>query len=311
MNKILDNIDTGTITFENYIISIVIDTNGEIWFNAIDTASALGYKDIKKTIRRQIDDDDKNQLKFINHKMIKDDHPNAIYLSEAGLYTLILQSKQPKAKKFKYWVTHDVLPNIRKYDVYKLKKDHENEMIEIGKKINYLVKENTELKNHIKKEKYPEGELVYAIDYSTEEEEIYRIGMTKNLEERKKLYNTHTLYNRRVAHKRFTKCPLQFETCVLSLLYNFRFSDDKSFFKCNLDEVKKAFRLCKNSIKCIEQRLNKNQNIQECQPEKINKNIKGGLSSLVDQLIKEELNKYKMIEIKKNMLNDILSKINN
>ena len=91
----------------------------------------------------------------------------------------------------------------------------------------------------------------------------------------------------------------------MSLLYNYRFSNDKSFFKCSLTNVRKAFKLCKNSIKCIEQNLNQ-QNIQE--PEKANEIIKGGFCNLIDKLIKKELDKYKLVEMRANMLKDILNK---
>lgn len=97
----------------------------------------------------------------------------------------------PKAKKFKYWIIHDVLPSIRKYGYYKTKQDCEKDRINIIKEINILKKKYEKLKSHLKKEKYPKGGLVYVIDYSDDNEEIYRIGITDNMKKCKQVYNTH------------------------------------------------------------------------------------------------------------------------
>lgn len=118
----------------------------------------------------------------------------------------MLRSRMKAAEQFTDWVTHDVLPSIRKYGSYKIKKESEKKLAAIMQKMNFLEKENkkineenkkvhhhnNKLKNDLKKEKYPSGGLVYAIDHSTKDEEAYRLGMTHNMKTRKK-YMTRIL----------------------------------------------------------------------------------------------------------------------
>lgn len=84
--------------------------DGEPWFVGKDVAAALGYAIPQKAIRDHVDDEDKGVSKL--------DTPGGIQqltiINESGLYSLILSSKLPDAKKFKRWVTSEVLPAIRK-----------------------------------------------------------------------------------------------------------------------------------------------------------------------------------------------------
>jgi len=79
----------------------------------------------------------------------------------------------PDAKQFKYWVTHQVLPSIRKYGYYKQKKDTDFKIHVLNERINYFIDKNKKIKQDMKKNKYPNGGIVYAIDYSTKYKEIY------------------------------------------------------------------------------------------------------------------------------------------
>lgn len=90
----------------------VIEQNGEPWFMAADVCRAL---ELDPTATRRLDDDEKNTLRLTQGTS---GNPNATMISEAGLYTLVLGSRKPEAKQFKRWVTHDVLPTIRKHGMY-------------------------------------------------------------------------------------------------------------------------------------------------------------------------------------------------
>ena len=114
------------------------------------------------------------------------------------MYSLLIQSRLEKAKKFKLWITKTVLPSIRKFGYYKLKKEHEDHMNEIMKKINFLEKQNDKLKNELKVENYPDGLLVYIVDYTDEQENMYRLGKTDDMKKRKKIYDTHTIFKKKV-----------------------------------------------------------------------------------------------------------------
>ena len=99
--------------------------------------------------------------------------------SESGMYKLILRSKMPNTKKFSDWITNEVLPSIRKYGYYKIKKTYENQKSNLLEKINDLEKRNKIMTNDMKKEKFPDGALVYIIDYSDEDtsvDGIFKLG---------------------------------------------------------------------------------------------------------------------------------------
>jgi len=126
--------------FEDKKITVIIDNDNNTWFNANETAKALGYIYPVDAINSNIDKSDKIKLADINIdiKIIK--HPHSIYLSESGLYSLMLTSRLKKAKKFKLWITQEVLPSIRKYGFYKMKTKYEKDYDDILQKINKLEK---------------------------------------------------------------------------------------------------------------------------------------------------------------------------
>lgn len=93
--------------------SVIIED--DIWFVGKDVARILGYSNTRKAIIDHIDEDDKNTVTIRDG--IKG-NPNQVVINESGLYSLILSSKLPNAKKFKRWVTSEVLPAIRKQGFY-------------------------------------------------------------------------------------------------------------------------------------------------------------------------------------------------
>ena len=93
----------------------------EPWFVGKDIAEALGYKNIKDALKAHVDTDDKimgsqNTTPSVIDNLGRVQHPT--WINESGLYSLILSSKLPSAKKFKRWVTSDILPTIRKTGGY-------------------------------------------------------------------------------------------------------------------------------------------------------------------------------------------------
>lgn len=93
-----------------------VEIDGEPWFVGTDVATALGYGNAPAAIKRHVDPEDrKDGITFrdtvgrVNYYTI---------INESGLYSLILSSKLPGAKRFKKWVTSDVLPSIRKHGVF-------------------------------------------------------------------------------------------------------------------------------------------------------------------------------------------------
>lgn len=97
----------------------IVMNNGEPWFIAKDVAQILGYKNTRDALRVHVDAEDKG---VVNHDTLGGKQKMSI-INEAGVYALIFSSKLPQAKEFKCWVTHEVLPSIRKNGEYK---DSEN-----------------------------------------------------------------------------------------------------------------------------------------------------------------------------------------
>lgn len=91
-----------------------VEINNEPWFVGKDIAVALGYKDTVNAIKAHVDDEDKAGWQITTQFGTKE----TTVISESGLYALVLSSKLPTAKKFKRWVTSEVLPSIRKHGAY-------------------------------------------------------------------------------------------------------------------------------------------------------------------------------------------------
>lgn len=128
--------DTGLQLFENSefgrVRSVVLD--GEPWFVAKDIATALGFRDTNKSVAEHVDDDDKLNVKnsscgmgrdsvapseksiFILDKLNRKQYP--VFINESGFYSLVFGSKLPSAKRFRKWVTSEVLPVIRRNGIY-------------------------------------------------------------------------------------------------------------------------------------------------------------------------------------------------
>ena len=90
------------------------EIEGEVWFVGKDVARALGYGNPRDALSRHVDAEDKG--------VVKHDTPGGnqqiTIINESGLYSLVLSSKLPAARKFKHWVTSEVLPSIRKRGGY-------------------------------------------------------------------------------------------------------------------------------------------------------------------------------------------------
>jgi prophage antirepressor-like protein len=85
----------------------------EVWFVAKDVCDVLEIGNVSQALTR-LDEDEKNTI-ILNEGI---GNPNKMIINEAGLYTLILSSRKPEAKAFKRWITHEVLPTIRKTGGY-------------------------------------------------------------------------------------------------------------------------------------------------------------------------------------------------
>lgn len=91
-----------------------ITVEGEPYFVGKDVAEILGYSNTRKALADHVDEEDKGVTKCDTPGGVQD----LTVINESGLYSLILSSKMPNAKKFKRWVTSEVLPTIRRHGLY-------------------------------------------------------------------------------------------------------------------------------------------------------------------------------------------------
>ena len=99
--------------FENNDVRTQV-INDEPWFVGKDVAETLGYADSSDALKRHVDLEDKLTRRFADSGQSREMY----VINESGLYSLILKSKLPSAKRFKRWVTSEVLPSIRKHGAY-------------------------------------------------------------------------------------------------------------------------------------------------------------------------------------------------
>ena len=88
----------------------IVDMNGEPWMVGKDVAQALGYQNASKALNDHVDPEDK----LNNESLLSLGQRGGWLINESGLYSLVLSSKLPGAKRFRRWVTNEVLPSIRK-----------------------------------------------------------------------------------------------------------------------------------------------------------------------------------------------------
>ena len=103
--------------FHGNQVRTLTDEQGEPWFVAKDVCAILGYANPSKAIADHVDDEDK----LNNETLSSLGQRGGWIVNESGLYSLIITSKMPNAKAFKRWVTHEVLPSIRKTGKYEAK----------------------------------------------------------------------------------------------------------------------------------------------------------------------------------------------
>lgn len=108
--------DAGIMAFENAAFGTIraMSEGGEPWFVAKDVCGILGYANPSKAIADHVENEDK----LNNETLSSLGQRGGWLINESGLYSLIFGSKKPEAKAFKRWVTHEVLPAIRKTGGY-------------------------------------------------------------------------------------------------------------------------------------------------------------------------------------------------
>lgn len=103
--------------FESSEVRTITDESG-IWFALIDVGNILGLKNSRQVVKRL----DEDEVRIFNIRSLEGE---TYFVNEPGLYHVLLTSRSEKAKPFRRWVTHDVLPAIRKQGFYSMISDEE------------------------------------------------------------------------------------------------------------------------------------------------------------------------------------------
>ena len=174
-----------------------IDYKQNIWFLGKDVAKILGYSDTDKAIRRHVDDEDKFKGPVKTTGQVRNpvsgsqvQNPKSYpaktagqvrwytFINESGFYSLLLSSKLETAKKFKHWVTSQVLRSIRKFGYYNFFDNPNNKMFKIENETHLHYKVVQLIRNY-----YPDSILVAGLgeNQDTEDKRLdsYKKGYTR------------------------------------------------------------------------------------------------------------------------------------
>lgn len=117
--------------FKGAALRTLTDENGEPWFVAKDVCDVLELSNVGQALAR-LDNDEKSSITLNDGTP---GNPNRAIVSESGLYALVLASRKPEAHEFKRWVTHEVLPQIRKTGGYIPTTDVDDDMTILAKAV--------------------------------------------------------------------------------------------------------------------------------------------------------------------------------
>lgn len=216
------------------IRTVVIDSDA--WFVGKDVALVLGYADVNKAIAMHVDDEDKK----LNDKTSPSfGQRGATLINESGLYSLILSSNLPNAKKFKRWVTSEVLPAIRKTGGY-IPHDEEMSDEEIMAKA-FQISQRTIEEQHRK---------IGALEIEKSHLQVENQVMAPKADYFDELVDRNLLTNFRDTAKQLGIAPKKFVTLLLEKKYIFR--DQKGKLMPYQDKNKGLFEV----KECFNQKTN-------------------------------------------------------
>lgn len=179
----------------------------EPWFAGKDVAAALGYSNTKDALARHVDTDDKRGSRITTPSGAQE----MTIINESGLYSLILSSKLPNAKKFKRWVTSEVLPAIRKTGGY-IPHDEEMSDAEIMAKA-FQISQRTIEEQHRK---------IGALEIEKSHLQVENQVMAPKADYFDELVDRNLLTNFRDTVKQLGIAPKKFVTLLLEKKYIFR-----------------------------------------------------------------------------------------
>lgn len=129
--------------FKGNLVRMKTDKSEQYWFAGIDVCNILGLENPTQTVESL--DDDEKKLDYVIDS--SGQQRKTWTINEFGLYSLVLKSRKPEAKEFKRWITHEVLPAIRKAGRYTTdqERDREEAILKMTGKLRSLTVEKEEL----------------------------------------------------------------------------------------------------------------------------------------------------------------------
>ena len=125
-----------------------VQIKDDIWFVGKDVAQALGYSDTRKAVVMHVDEDDKTNCPITDSLGREQD---TTVINESGVYALVFGSKLESAKRFKHWITSEVLPQIRKTGSYAVVKTPTEMLVLMAQEMDRQAKAVEEVKEDVKR----------------------------------------------------------------------------------------------------------------------------------------------------------------
>ena len=165
-----------------------IEIDNEPWFIGKDVADVLGYQNGSRDVNRHVDEEDRQKIMAFDGSQDRE----TIIINESGLYSMILSSQLPTAKRFKRWITSEVIPQIRKTGAYHTPKTYaealraladEAEKAEALKKQNQLMQPKAEFFDAVTDSKtaIPIGDVAKILDIGIGRNKLFEFLREKNI----------------------------------------------------------------------------------------------------------------------------------
>ena len=187
--QVFNNQEFGTVR------TILIDNIP--WFVAKDITDRLDYQNGRKAVADHVEEEDK---RYVTIRYGTSGNPNITAINESGLYSLVLSSKLPNAKKFKRWITFEVIPQIVKTGSYSIEKSLPHNYIEALERLLISEKEKEKIaieKKQLEEEKkINEPKVLFADSVAASEDSILVRDLAKILKQNGLDIGEHRLYDR-------------------------------------------------------------------------------------------------------------------
>jgi len=233
----------------NDVYVVFADNTTDVYFHAKQLCLLLGYRDYRDAIRIHVENQDIYYLHDIvkDYKLLyKNAQGHTKFLNEGGMLTLVFRSHHKKAQEITRWVSHEVLPAVRKYGEYKVTNEYTHQIDNLKKIIDAKIQENKILRHNAKKQKFKKNSIVYilrtiedttSLELDTDKIMILRFGKTKDMRGRKPAHDTAHKNRPQVIKEIPVKNTDIIEKSVFEKMEDYRIRNNSSFFECTYNQL--------------------------------------------------------------------------